>query len=445
MNKVNVFKQIILEFQNSVLPDTISRDLQVTDINKIISIYGPRRSGKTFFLYSLIGDLLKQGINKHQIIYINLEDDRLYPFSELKLDDLLTAYYELFPENIKLQKYFFLDEIQNIEHWELFVRRIYDKEMVKIYVTGSSSNIMHTEIYTGLRGRTLAYMMFPLSFLEYLRFNQITIDPHIEFSSHRFQIIDKLRDYINYGGFPELVFTGHHREILSSYYNIMLLRDVAERYKIRNIGILRNIAHYLMTNIGNQFSINSYYKSVKSQLSTTRITIAEYYRYLLEINLFCETRFFSYSVKQQQSNPVKVYCIDTGLRNSVAFKFSRDMGRLMENVVMVELMRRGKEVYYWKSKSTEVDFVYLDQESPFNSKRSEITFVAINVFDDTATDISFRELKGLQEIKKAFLTDDNKRIYNHNKIQLILITMRTDDIRGDIQIIPLWKWLLNLQ
>ena len=156
-DKKDIFKLLIKEFHEFSLPETFDRELKVPlNINKIITISGLRRSGKTFYFYNLI-EKLKAKINIDQIVYINFDDDRLFPLSIEDLNDFIEAYYELYPENKRKIKYFFLDEIQNIDKWEIFIRRIYDKEKIRIFITGSSSKLLKKEIATSLRGRTLSY------------------------------------------------------------------------------------------------------------------------------------------------------------------------------------------------------------------------------------------------------------------------------------------------
>ncbi|MFQ5627972.1 MAG: AAA family ATPase, partial [bacterium] len=181
--KKEAFKFVIREFQDRELPDVRPRKLEIPDIEKVISITGIRRSGKTCYFFQLIKDLLEK-VSKDRVIYINLADDRLFPLKLDDLQDILEAYFELYPQNRDQTLYLFLDEIQEVAHWELFVRRIYDQHNVRIFVTGSSSKMMHTEIHTALRGRTLNYEMFPLSFSEVLDFKNLQIPQHVHYSEH---------------------------------------------------------------------------------------------------------------------------------------------------------------------------------------------------------------------------------------------------------------------
>ena len=313
--------------------------------------------------------------------------------------------------------------MQVIDQWESFIRRIYDKEKVKLFITGSSSKLLSKEIATSLRGRTLSYEIFPLSFHEYLDFKGILLERNFEYSTKRFTLMKQLELYSLNGGFPEVVNNEESKGvILQNYYDLFIYKDLVERYNIRSISALRSLAKYLLTIIGSPFSINNYSKSQSDTEKVTRLTLIEYFSYLAEILLVVPLKIFSFSLKVQQVNPVKIYCIDTGLRNQIAFYFSKDQGKLMENIICLELIRRKKEIYYWKGKN-EVDFIV---------KESNTDFLAINI--SYADEILQRELSGLLEFKETF---------KDYKITLVLLSKDTTETRDEIIIEPLWKWLLT--
>lgn len=423
MEKIPAFKYVIKEFHEFELPEIIARELHIPETNKVISLVGSRRSGKTFYFYQLINGLLNQGTPRDCILYINFEDDRLLPLKVDELNDLLEAYYELYPDNKNREKYFFFDEIQNVENWEIFVRRMVDKEKAKVYVTGSSSKLLSKEIATSLRGRTLTFYLFPLSFKEFLRFKNVHIDKDFAYSASRFKIKNLFQEYLDFGGFPEVVLSEKiKQDILSNYFDMFIYRDLVERFSIRNTRLLKMLSKFLITNITSIFSINSYYKSLKQETKVGKETIIEYLSYLSDVNLIHPVPIFSYSLKVQQVNPSKIYCIDTGLRNAVALRFSADEGKLAENVAFIELKRRGYEIYYWKN-TKEIDFVIKD-------KNNKLT--AINVSHTDTVDE--RELRGLREFK-------NK--YKSKVKDLIVLTKGLEDREKGITFIPLWKWLLT--
>ncbi len=423
MQKKEAFKYIIKEFHESARPDFIERQLVIPDTTKVISLVGPRRAGKTFYFYQLIYNLLKNNIDPTLILYINFEDDRILPLQSSDLNEILEAYYELYPENTGKMLYLFFDEIQNVENWEVFIRRIDDTKNAKIYITGSSSKLLSQEIATSLRGRTLSYHMYTLGFEEFLRMKQVILDKDFEYTDKRYLVKNLFDEYLYSGGYPEVVLESEEmrRDILKNYFELIIYRDIVERFSIRNTTLLKNLLKYLITNISTQFSVNAYYRAVKNDIAVSKETIIEYLSHLEDINLIYLVPFFSYSLKRQQVNPRKVYCADNGLRNAVSFRFSKDEGRLAENLVFLELKRRGEELYYWKSRG-EVDFVFSDDEN---------FLTALNV---SYTDMpAERETNSLLE----FIEEFGAKVKD-----LILLTEDTEKVEGGIRYVPLWKWML---
>ncbi len=418
MDKKTVFKRIIREFHERDLPHIHNRELHIPDTGKVISLIGSRRSGKTFYFYQLIQALRKRE-DPGCILYINFEDDRIMPLKLNELDLIIEAYFELYPDNHDKTLYLFFDEIQNVADWELFVRRLHDTMDARIFITGSSSKLLSQEIATSLRGRTLPFHLYPLSFREFLHFKNI--DPEDEYGRNRYAIKASFAQYLQWGGFPEVVLEEEslRQMILKNYYEMFIYRDLVERYSIRNIDLLKNLSTYLLTNISNLFSINSYYRTIKEHTHVSKETLAEYLSYLEDINLISQMPIFSTSLKSRQVNPRKIYCTDPGLRGAVAFQLSRDTGRLAENITFIELKRRACEVYYWKGKN-EVDFVARDIEG---------RLTAINV--SYTNEIDSRETKGLHEF-----------LENHEGRALLL----TEDVEKEedgVSYVPLWKWLVR--
>lgn len=421
MEKKEIFKLIIDEFQKKNLPEFKQRDFDVPDINKVISITGSRRSGKTYFFYQKISYLLKNTA-KENILYINFSDERLFPLKLPELQYILDAYFELYPKKKEERIYLFLDEVQEVEEWEKFVRRIHDTENIRIFITGSSSKLLNKEIHTSLRGRTLNYTMYPLSFMEFLRFENVVLEKNFEYSSQRYLIKKYLSDYLRNGGFPEtVIFKDQQMEILKNYTELIIYKDLVERYNIRNLSLVKHMLKYLLTNISAPFSVHSYRNVLSQEMAVKEETISEYLSYMEDAYIVFPVSIFSYSIKKQQANPKKIYCIDNGLRNVVSFQFSKDEGRLAENLVFISLIRNGKEVYYWKDKQ-EVDFIVKD---------SKADIIAINVF--YSDDISERETASLLDFKKEF---------NKTK-ELIILTKDLEKKENGIKFIPLWKWLLT--
>ncbi len=429
MSKRETFKLLIREFHESTLPKTVGRELEIPLGKKIVTLAGPRRAGKTFYFFQTIEKLLKNNVPKDKIVYVNFEDDRILPLKTADLNDLIEAYLELYPANKGKEPYLFFDEIQNIPAWETFVRRVSDKEKAMILITGSSSKLLSKEIATALRGRTLAYRLFPLSFREFLQFKEVRLEKNFEYSAIRYKIKNLFEEYLQFGGYPEIVFEDKSlkQKILAEYFELAIYKDIVERHSVRNVRLLKNLAKFLITNISSVFSISAYHKNTEKEMPVGKETIMEYLSFLEDAGILFLVPLFDYSLKRQNVNPKKAFCIDNGLRNAVAFTFSKDEGKLAENLVFIELKRRQKEVYYWKNKG-EVDFVI---------KNTDNTLEAINV--SYSNEINERENKNLLEFKHKF----------RNTKKLLILTKdlekKEKTKKHTIEYTPLWKWLLEQQ
>jgi hypothetical protein len=435
-SKKEYFKLLIKEFQENSLPTIFDRDLQIPlNSKKIVTIYGPRRSGKSFYFFSLIQKLLKHGIPIDRVVYLNFEDDRILPLSYKEMNYLLEAYFELYPENKRREVYLFFDEIQNVSDWEIFIRRIYEKEKVKIYLTGSSSKLLSPEIATSLRGRTISYRLFPLDFKEFLNFKKIRLKEDFKYTSQRYLIKKLLSEYMEWGSFPEVVLEEDKvlkRKILSEYFDSLVYRDLMERYSLENSELLKELLKYLFTNVSCYFTVNAYFNTIKQVLSLSRQTLSQYLSYIQETFYISFLPIFSYSLKAQKVNPKKIICLDNGLRKVVSFNFSPDRGKLAENLVGANLMIKenrlenygdgkevGRELFYWKNDG-EVDFVI----------KEGIELIGLNVCYSNV--IPERETISLFEFKRR----------QQNVKKLIIITEDIQQEVNGIDFIPLWEWIM---
>jgi predicted AAA+ superfamily ATPase len=243
-----------------------------------------------------------------------------------------------------------------VEHWEKFVRRLADQENCRIYLTGSSSKLLSRELATSLRGRTLPYEVFPLSFGEFLQFNHIEANPHS--SRGQALLLHWLRRYLRQGGFPELVFLPEalHRRIVDEYLDLMLYRDLAERFSIKNPALLKYLLKYLLGNMANPISITKVYHDLKSQgYAVGKNTVFEYISYLEEAYVLFRVDIWSRSVRAQAVNPSKVYAIDPAFK--YAMSITEDTGRVFENAVFLALRRQGHILNYYLD-GQEVDFFW---------------------------------------------------------------------------------------
>ncbi len=421
-----LFKRLITDFHESQAKQIIPRDYAIPlNSRKIISLIGVRRCGKTFLLYGLI-EQLRQELDPRNIVYINFEDDRLYPLSLKDLDFLIEAYFELYPEKREEKLYLFLDEIQNVQNWELFVRRIYDSLNFQIFVTGSSSKLLSLEIATSLRGRTLSFEIFPFSFKEYLCYKKIDINLH---SSKSLSLIkNAFFTYLQAGGFVETFdeFPDIQKKILRDYLDLIVYRDLIERYHLKNKAFLKHLIKYAFSNISTLVSLNKVYNEYKSLgYKVSKDTLYNYLAYLEDVYALFTVPIFRNSVREEQRHPRKIYAIDTGFKSLFDTSISADYSKLYENIAFLHLRNKTNQVYYFKQ-TQEVDF-YCRLEQP----------QLINIsYDINSLETKRREIKALQEGMRYFKLNEALLI-TEDKEETLKIDGQT------IQIKPLWKWLLE--
>ncbi len=379
-------------------------------------ITGVRRTGKSIFSLQLL--------EGKKYAYINFDDERLAGINTKDLNLVLQAFYELYGDI----KYVFLDEIQNIGGWELFVNRLH-RMGLNVVVTGSNANLLSRELASHLTGRHIPIEIYPFSFREFLNFENFKITKESLYSTkQKSMLVKKMRDYIEWGGFPESVKDRDNAKLyLSTLYSTILTKDVISRYNLKYVQTLKEIANYLLSNFSQPIS----YHKIKNifEMGSTH-TAKNYTSYLEETYMIYLLSKFSFKHKELLAPSKKAYVIDTGLINSLTFRMSENMGRLMENVVLVELLRRKStelEIYYWKDyQQREVDFVV--KQGTEVIQLIQVTYAE--------SEINQRETKAL------IRASDSLRCKN-----LICITWDYEDsIQVDsktIKCIPLWKWLIQ--
>lgn len=306
---------------------------------QIVIVSGIRRCGKS--------TLLRQFADRlgHDFVYINFDDERLLHFEVSDFSILLTLWHKQ-----NASRNIIIDEIQNIPKWERFVRRIHD-EGYKVFLSGSNSKLLSGELGTHLTGRYKEIGLYPFSFAEYLDFAGIAVK---KTTASRAAVSRAFDEYLLNGGFPLYCLT-KDEEILATLYENILYKDILFRYTIQEKKAFRELAHYLISNIGKEFSYRNISRllDIKSDTSTKN-----YISYMEASFLLFWVPKYDYSLKKQYVSNKKIYCIDNGLSSIVAFRFSQDSGRLLENMVFIELRRRGYQVYFHK-KMKECDFVCL--------------------------------------------------------------------------------------
>ena len=388
----------------------ISREIDLEryrGTGQIVVISGVRRCGKSTLLRQI-------AVLYPDFLYINFDDDRLLDFSVTDFSTLMLVFGKLSPDT----RVIFIDEIQNVTGWERFVRRIHD-DGYKIFLTGSNAKLLSAELGTHLTGRYAKVELFPFSFREVLHFKGITVSGLTQ--KKKAEILREFDLYLKGGGFPEYLKYGDD-EFLKRTYDDILFRDIIVRFGIREVKAFRQLARFLFTNTAKMASYNALKKGLgfKSVMS-----VRDYVGFLQEAYLVFELFKYDYSLKKQYVNDKKIYVIDTGMRNAIAFRVSDDRGRLLENLVFIELRRRDTPVYFFKDE-VECDFVTDD--------RGTLT-TAIQVCYDLTKENREREIPGLTGAMRT-LSIPEGILLTYNQEETIVHEGLT------IKVLPIWKWLL---
>ena len=359
----STFQSIISLHQEEVPFDLQERSTRLPlDGNRIVTVTGIRRCGKSSLLGLTINRLLEQGVPKEHILYVGFDDERFLSMSPENFDELLQAYREMYPETSLKDVYMFFDEIQLIPGWELFVLRVYKNYCRHIFVTGSTAKMLSGEMASALRGWPNEYREYPLSFEEYLSFKGIKANRFSEEGKAKLAVA--FRGYCEEGGFPEVVLEKSRVEkvkILQSYFNTMLFRDMMEHYHIgASPSVVRYFLKRVMNNLTKPTSVNNIYNDLKSQgLKVSKDSLYLWLDYACNIFMLRKVEKYDRSMVKQRSAPAKYYVADVALRSAVLLPESEDAGKALENIVYVNLERTlGEEdrVFYF-NESKECDFV----------------------------------------------------------------------------------------
>ncbi|MEA5115637.1 MAG: ATP-binding protein [Geobacteraceae bacterium] len=412
-------RQFILNRAPAIIPR--SGFVVPTGLNKVVVLYGVRRSGKTFILFD---QCIRHG---DAALYLDFEDDRLLGFNLSNFDLLKTAFLELYPGLIGTPPALFLDEVQNVEGWERFCRRAVEREGMAVFVSGSSSRMMPAEIHTELRGRAWSLEVMPYSFAEYVRSRGLDpTDPTLVFGKDRDRVRQLFGQYLRRGGYPEVcaVESDFDRmKLLKDYYGALYFRDLVERYQITNIPLLDALSDRLFSSFATRFTLSAFYKQYNGRFPLSKDLLFRYYRHFLESMLLYEVRLYAESSYARMRNPAKLYPVDTGLCRRVT---SADDGRLLETVVFLELKRRGLELFYFHDKR-ECDFITRDAAGALQ---------AIQVCHELTEENREREVGGLLDACRRIGADGG-----------LLLTWGeewlVEEAGVTISCLPVWKWCLE--
>lgn len=411
-------KRVIIKQKEDVerIDVTIKRDILDKILNwlkddRVIILTGIRRCGKS----TILRQIMK---GKENYSYVNFEDERFLGFKAQDFESLNEILIEIYGN----PKIYFFDEIQNVDKFETFVRRLQD-EGKKVIITGSNASLLSKEFGTRLTGRYKPFEIFPFSFLEFLRFKGIELEKDWNYKTQKKVEIKKaFNEYLYLGGFPEYLKT-QDKEYIKNIFDNILYKDVIARYSIKKQKVMKELINILATNISSTFTYNSIKKDLHLANS---ITVKEYISYLENSYFFFELPRFDFSLRKSLNSPKKIYIIDTAFNQIVGFNFSPNTGKNLENVVLIELKRRKKDVYYFSEKS-ECDFVVKEE--------AKIT-KAIQVCYDLNKENRKREVKGLLEALNKFKL----------KSGFIITLDQEEEFEEEgrkIKVIPIWKWLLE--
>lgn len=412
----DIFKKIIVERQEWLKNiRLIKREITIEN-EANYAFTGLRRAGKSYYLYQIIQEKFSKE-NYERLLFINFEDERLLELTHHDLQYILDAYFELF----EWMPIIFLDEIQNVPHWQKFVRRLAD-EGRRIFVTGSNAEMLSHEIASTLGGRFINKEILPLSFREYLYFKELSVTSKTKYSSERYKIIKEYEEYLHFGGFPELLQMNDKREFLSSVYQKLFYGDLIARYKVSNVVTLKLMVKKLAESVNNETSINRIKNLIKSTgVSIGNNTLFDYLNYLESSFLIASITNFHSKFTEKETNK-KYYFLDNGI---LGLFLIDQPTKLLENQIYIELRRRGEHPYFLKRK-TEVDF--------YIPEKGMLIQVSYSIKNPETLE---REVIGLRSAMKAFgITNSWIITYDETK--------ELEVQEGIINVVPAWQWLLAI-
>lgn len=426
-------KEIFSSWLAREIPELVEREYSTDLSNHVTAIIGPRRAGKTYFMFQIAKKLVEKGFPRENIAFVDFEDVR---FQTLKPGDYSTfvkTLHEIFVEKDG-KIILLLDEVQNLSDWEKWVRTLHNSQNYYIFVSGSSSKLSSREVSTELRGRYVSKLILPLSFKEFLKFKNV--EPrYLKAPEVKGKLLQKLKEFMEFGGFPEVVSRDYGKiELLRTYKETIFYRDVVERFRVRDVSSLDTFVKILMESFGKYVSISktcNYFRSLG--LRKSKKTIANYLKYLETAFFLFPVEKFGYKIKERVMQPKKIYPVDLGFYRLTP-RFSVDYGVLMESLVAIELFKRsfyeGTEFYYWKDyQGREVDFIVKDGLSV--KQLIQVTYASDR-----------NELKG-REVDALIKASADLRC----KKLLVLTWDYEDEEEKDgktIRYVPLYKWLLGI-
>ncbi len=427
---VDLLKRIILDQRDDLrwpkvyIHRIVEQKLHRLSKNKeIIVLSGIRRCGKSVLLEH-IRKIAKTGND----YYFNFEDERLVNFGTEDFEVLHQTLISLYG----VQNNFYFDEIQNIPGWELFVRRMYNSGY-KIYITGSNANLFSEELGTRLTGRYISLNIYPISFAEFSQYH-IPIE-RVDFSTKEIGILkERYFKYLEYGGIPAYM-SSKDPEYLHALYESILYRDIITRYKISNQEALKKLLFFLASNCGKEVTLSKLLGMINNngKIIKSNTTISDYCSYIENSFLCFFVNRYDDNLKAQQQAPRKVYFIDHVLAKILGFRTSEDRGRTLENIVFIELKRRGHDVFYY-SGIKECDFIIRE-----GSRTQQVIQVCLELNEPST---KAREISGLLEAMDKFSLSEGLIITENEEGGEIV---ENNGKKYHISMKPIWKWLRAIE
>jgi len=432
-----IFKELIVDFHASTLPHPQRRNITLPhlpkNVRKAFVFIGMRRSGKTWALYQIMQDLLISGIDLTKILYLNFEDERLINIEPEHFQDILKAYFELYPEYLERSDlHFFFDEIQEKDGWERFIRRLLDQEKMAIYITGSSAKMLSKEIASSLRGRTFTQEIFPFSFIEYLQAFNVATPAHFGTKSS-IEIVHHFENFLQWGGFPEVIDTTPeiHRSLLQEYISSVIYRDVIERYGVTNSQALKQLLLHCLRNSATVFSIKKMYDALKTMgYGVSKNSLYEYMSYFQDAYCVFSLGQYHLSHRKAMNSMKKIFAIDQGLITAVTLASNFDKASQLETAVFSYLRRKSESLFYYRTqKDKEVDFVQI-----LPDQTTQLFQVCVTLKN---ADTYQREIDGLMGAMDELKVSQGVIITLDDREEQLKVT------GGTIHIVPAWKMFIG--
>jgi hypothetical protein len=425
-------REVLSQFYADGVPsDAVARSGSFPEVrNNATVVKGMRRTGKTYFTYLRMRELLAKGVPIERMVHVNFDDDRLAAVTAADLHWVVDLHAEMFPDATDRKCYYFLDELQDVKGWERFARRLIDSHRVQLCLTGSSSKMLSEDVATEMRGRSAEVEIFPLSFAEFLTYNGIfsTLPALPDAPRTRGRLRKALSDYMERGGFPDVQGLDVTSRImmLQEYANAVVYRDIIERHDIPSVQSLKYVLQYLLHNFGRKVSVRAIAGVLKQlSLPCDRESLGNYLSYFADSYFAYPVPLRTDSLAVRRTNPDKYYIVDTGMIGAMKTKNDAEKGFLLENAVFMSLRRGFNKVEYYNTrKGEEVDFFVTDRTTG-NQRLVQVSYS----MDDERT--RGREFSALVSARRETGIGD-----------CTIVTWDEEGEEDGVRIVPAWKWLL---